>query len=46
LYTKDEIDMLKWLVKRQAEGLSISHAIEMWKNQVKPPLQLLAPVAR
>ena len=33
LYTQDEIDMLKWLVARQAEGLSISHAVEMWRSQ-------------
>jgi len=35
LYTKDEIDMLKWLVERQSEGLSISHAIELWRSQEK-----------
>ena len=32
LYTQREIDMLKWLVARQAEGLSIRQAVEMWKN--------------
>ncbi len=31
LYTKQDIEMLKWLVERQKEGLSISHAVEMWK---------------
>jgi methanogenic corrinoid protein MtbC1 len=25
--------MLKWLIERQAEGLSISSAVEMWKSQ-------------
>jgi DNA-binding transcriptional MerR regulator len=30
LYSQDEIDMLRWLVARQAEGLSISHAVELW----------------
>lgn len=33
LYTQDEIEMLKWLVARQSEGLSISHAIDLWRNQ-------------
>ena len=32
LYSHYEIDMLKWLVERQAEGLSISHAIELWRQ--------------
>lgn len=33
LYTQEEIDMLKWLVARQSEGLSISRAIELWLAQ-------------
>lgn len=33
LYTQDDIEMLKWLQERQAEGLSISHAIELWRRQ-------------
>jgi len=33
LYSRQDIEMLKWLVARQNEGLSISHAIEMWKTQ-------------
>jgi DNA-binding transcriptional MerR regulator len=41
LYTKDESEMLRWLVARQAEGLSISHAIEIWKNKAKTPAQEL-----
>ena len=32
LYSQAEIDMLKWLVARQAEGLSISHAVELWQQ--------------
>jgi MerR family transcriptional regulator, light-induced transcriptional regulator len=32
LYTQADIEMLKWLVVRQSEGLSISHAIEMWRS--------------
>ncbi|MCB0009019.1 MAG: MerR family transcriptional regulator [Anaerolineales bacterium] len=30
LYSQVEIDMLKWLVARQGEGMSISHAVELW----------------
>ena len=33
LYSEHDIEMLKWLVARQSEGLSISHAIQMWRNQ-------------
>ncbi len=32
LYSRQDIEMLKWLVQKQNEGLSISHAIEMWKS--------------
>ena len=32
LYSKRDIRMLKWLVERQEEGLSISRAVEMWRN--------------
>ena len=32
LYSKRDIRMLKWLVERQAEGLSISRAVELWRN--------------
>lgn len=32
LYSAQDIEMLKWLVRRQAEGLSISHAVEMWRG--------------
>jgi len=33
LYSEDEINLLKWLVARQKEGLSISRAVELWHNQ-------------
>jgi DNA-binding transcriptional MerR regulator len=32
LYSEQDIEMLKWLVRRQEEGLIISQAIEMWRN--------------
>lgn len=31
LYSRQDIEMLKWLIGRQKEGLSISQAVEMWK---------------
>ena len=33
LYSRQDIDMLIWLIERQKEGLSISSAVEMWKSQ-------------
>lgn len=32
LYSQQDIDMLKWMVARQNEGLSISRAVDMWKQ--------------
>lgn len=32
LYSRKDIEMLKWLVKRQNEGVSISQAVEMWNQ--------------
>lgn len=46
LYTEHDIDMLKWLIARQAEGLSISHAVELWRSLEKDkldPLQAISP---
>ena len=42
IYSQDDIEMLKWLVSRQKEGLSISLAVEMWRSLEKDeqnPLQ-------
>ena len=33
LYSRQDIEMLKWLIDRQKAGLSISSAIEIWKSQ-------------
>ncbi len=44
LYSQYEIDMLKWLIERQDEGVSISHAIEMWQQHLdegRDPLQIM-----
>ena len=35
LYSQYEIDMLKWMVARQGEGMSISHAVELWQQLEK-----------
>lgn len=32
LYSQRDIDMLKWLVARQEEGLSISRAVALWRQ--------------
>lgn len=45
LYSQHDIEMLKWLIARQDEGLSISRAIEMWKkleDEGKDPFAALA----
>ena len=33
LYSQRDIETIKWLMKRQAEGLSISRAVDMWNEQ-------------
>src|SRR5215210_4253986 len=32
LYSQNDINMLKWLGLRQAEGMSISRAVELWRS--------------
>lgn len=34
LYSQRDIETIKWLMKRQAEGLSISRAVDLWKEQI------------
>src|SRR5512133_2753216 len=34
LYSQRDIEIVKWLMKRQAEGLSISRAVDLWKEQL------------
>ncbi len=33
LYSQRDVDLLHWLLARQAEGMSISRAVEMWENR-------------
>ena len=42
LYTRRDIDMLKWLMARQEEGVSISRAVNLWQTleaEGKDPIQ-------
>ena len=34
LYSQRDIETIKWLIKRQGEGLSISRAVDLWKEQL------------
>jgi DNA-binding transcriptional MerR regulator len=34
LYSQRDIETIKWLIKRQAEGLSISRAVDLWNEQL------------
>lgn len=48
LYSQRDIDTLKWLIARQDEGISISHAVEMWhriESQGQDPM-LVEPSTR
>jgi DNA-binding transcriptional MerR regulator len=32
LYSRQDIELIKWLIEQQKEGLSISRAVELWKS--------------
>jgi DNA-binding transcriptional MerR regulator len=32
LYSRQDIELLKWLISRQDEGMNISHAVELWNR--------------
>jgi len=34
LYSQRDIETIKWLIRRQAEGLSISRAVDLWNEQI------------
>jgi methanogenic corrinoid protein MtbC1 len=34
LYSQRDIETIKWLMRRQAEGLSISRAVDLWNEQL------------
>lgn len=34
LYSQFQIDMLKWMIARQEEGMAISHVIDLWQQLI------------
>lgn len=45
LYSQNDINLLKWLIDRQEEGLSISRAVELWRRiqaEQSDPFQTIA----
>src|SRR5512135_2617634 len=42
LYSQRDIETIKWLMQQQAEGLSISRAVESWNEQLASGLDPLA----
>ncbi len=44
LYSQHDIETVKWLVARQNEGLSISRAVELWKDELAQGRDPLAAV--
>ena len=46
LYSQRDIETIKWLMKRQDEGLSISRAVDMWNEQLASGLDPLADSAQ
>jgi methanogenic corrinoid protein MtbC1 len=48
LYSRHDIDTIKWLIARQREGLSIKRAVELWRqveSEGRDPLQAPTPMA-
>ncbi len=42
LYSQNDINMLKWLIARQDEGMSISRAVELWRRMQQEQGELLS----
>ena len=42
LYSQYDIETIKWLLARQAEGLSISRAVDLWNEQIGSDIDPLA----
>ncbi len=45
LYSQYDIETIKWLIARQAEGLSISRAVDLWNEQLASSTDPLAGVS-
>lgn len=46
LYSQRDIETIKWLMKRQEEGLSISRAVDLWNEQLNSGTDPLAGFAQ
>lgn len=46
LYSQRDIETIKWLMKRQEEGLSISRAVDMWNDQLASGTDPLADISQ
>ena len=44
LYSQYDIEMIKWLLKRQSEGLSISRAVDLWNEITSSGVDPIASV--
>jgi len=44
LYSQYDIETIKWLLARQAEGLSISRAVDLWNEKTATGVDLLAGI--
>ncbi len=42
LYSQYDIETIKWLLARQTEGLSISRAVDLWKEKIASKIDPLA----
>ncbi|HET9591049.1 MAG TPA: B12-binding domain-containing protein [Anaerolineales bacterium] len=45
LYSQRDIETIKWLMRRQEEGLSISRAVDLWNEQIASGSDPLATLA-
>jgi DNA-binding transcriptional MerR regulator len=48
LYSQHDVDIIKWLIARKREGLSIKRAVELWRQveaESRDPLQAATPIA-
>jgi DNA-binding transcriptional MerR regulator len=46
LYSQRDIETIKWLMKRQEDGLSISRAVDLWKEQIDSGTDPLAGIVQ
>ena len=46
LYSRRDIETIKWLMKRQEDGLSISRAVDLWNEQIASGTDPLADIVQ